>query len=418
MKRLAPLMRSRLPPAAINALRAVGYAAELAGASPYLVGGAVRDLLLGRETADLDVSLLNADANTFDAIASLTGGVITKRSQFNTARLALGGLAIDLAMARAEEYPSPGALPVVRPADSMRQDLARRDFSINAMAVSLSADSWGKLLDPRAGREDLAAGVIRALHSASFRDDPTRIFRAARYAARLDMTLAPDTLRWAVESARFIPYLSPERVRNELELIFHEPDAAGAALGLLDEWRALAAIHPSLRFHRNGWDGFADETGGLSRRQRAGVGYALLCIGASDSDANAIAARLRPNSAFRRAIRDAATLGRIAASSAINDKSNSELAALLDPLRESAIRAAVLAADGDVQRRLSEYLTHHRHLKPHLTGDDLIRMGIPRGPEIGRALARLRAARMDGDAANAEDERAMVEGMIQSMQKT
>ena len=170
---------------------------------------------------------------------------------------------------------------------------------------------------------------------------------------------------------------------------------------------ALAAVHPSLRYERRGWDGFSDETGDLSRRQRAGVGYALLCLGVSDSDANAIAARLRPNAASRRAIRDAATLGRIAASE-ISSRSNSELAALLDPLRESAIRAAALVADGGFRRRLSEYLTHHRHLKPHLTGDDLIRMGIPRGPEIGRALAMLRAARIDGDVANAEDERALV----------
>ena len=418
MNHLALLMKSRLPPAALTTLRAVADAAERAGAAPYLVGGAIRDLLLGRETADLDVSLLNADAKIFDAIASLTGGVIAKRSQFNTARLALGGLAIDLAMARAEEYPSPGALPVVRPADSMRQDLARRDFSINAMAASLSADSWGALLDPHKGGDDLSAGVIRALHPASFRDDPTRIFRAARYAARLGMTLAPDTLRWALDSTRFIHHLSPERVRNEIELIFREPDAAGAALGLLDEWRALAAIHPSLKFHRNGWDGFADETGDLSRRQRAGVGYALLSVGASDSDANAIAARLRPNSAFRRAIRDAASLGRMAASGAINDKSNSELAALLDPLRESAIRAAALVAYDDTRRRLTTYLTHHRHLKPHLTGDDLIGVGIPRGPEIGRALAMLRAARMDGDATTLADECAVVENLMQSTQKT
>ena len=407
-----------LPPAALNALRAVANAAGRAAAEPHLVGGAVRDLLLGRETADLDVSLLNADAKIFDAIASLTGGVITKRSQFNTARLSLGELTIDLAMARAEEYPSPGALPVVRPADSMRQDLARRDFSINAMAVSLSADSWGELLDPHGGREDLSHGVIRALHPASFRDDPTRIFRAARYAARLDMTLEPDTLRWALDSTRFIRRLSPERVRNEIELIFHEPDAAGAAVRMLDDWDALAAVHPSLRYERRGWDGFLGETGELSRRQRAGVGYALLCLGVSDSDANAIAARLRPNSAFRRSIRDAATLARIVASKTVTDKSNNELAALLDPLRESAIRAAALVSDGDARRRLSEYLTHHRNLKPHLNGDDLIRMGVPRGPEIGRALARLRAARMDGHVATAEDERAMTKKMIQSAQKT
>ena len=386
-------------------LRAVGDAAERAGAAPYLVGGAVRDLLLGRETADFDVALVGADMATFDKIASLTGGVVTKRSQFDTARLSLDGVGMDLAMARFEKYPSPGALPVVRPADSMRQDLARRDFSINAMAVSLSAESWGELLDSFEGRADLSAGVIRALHPASFRDDPTRVFRAARYAARLDMAPEPETLGWILDSTSFIARLSPARVRNELELIFHELDSAGAALQLLDEWDALAAIHSSLRCERRGWDGFAGETAGLSRRQRSGVGYALLCLGVSD--ANAIAERLRPNAASRRAMRDAATAGRIAASE-IPGKSNSDLAARLDPLSESAIRAAALSTSGDTRRRLTTYLSQYRHLKPHLTGDDLIRMGIPRGPEIGRALARLRATRMDGLTATAEDERDLI----------
>ena len=403
MPRLRPL--SYLPP---NALRAVGDAAERAGAEPYLVGGAVRDLLLGRAAAaDLDVSLLRADANTFDAIASLTGGKVTKRSQFNTARLALGEMAIDLAMARAEEYPSPGSLPVVRPADSMRQDLARRDFSVNAMAVSLSASSWGKLLDPHEGRADLDAGLIRALHPASFRDDPTRIFRAARYSARLNMAPEPDTLGWILDSTRFIARLSPERVRNELELIFNEPDSANAAMRLLDAWDALSEIHPSLRRDARAWARFPAETSGLVRQERAGVGYALLCCGASDTDANAIVARLRPDRTSRRSIRDAATLGRIVESE-LACRSKSELASLLDPLSESAIRGAALSSANAARRRFEEYLSRHRHLKLHLTGDDLIRMGIQRGPEVGRALARLRAARIDGDAMTAEDERALV----------
>ena len=403
-----------LPPIALVALRAVGDAAERAGAEPYLVGGAVRDLLLGRaDAADLDISLVHADASTFDAIASLTGGKVTKRSQFNTAKLSLNDLTLDLAMARAEEYPSPGSLPVVRPADSMRQDLARRDFSINAMAVSLSAASWGDLLDPHEGRADLDAGLVRALHAGSFRDDPTRIFRAARYAARLDMKLAPDTLDWALDSTRFIARLSPERVRNELESIFDEGESASAAIRLLEEWGALAVIHLSLRYEREGWDRFAQATSGLTRRERAGIGYAVLCYGASDADASAIVARLRPNAASRRAIRDTASLQRVVASETmrIRDLSNSELASLLDPLSESAIRGAALSSSDAARRRFEEYLSRHRHLKPHLTGDDLIRMGIQRGPEVGRALARLRAARIDGDATTAEDERALVRGL-------
>jgi len=289
----------------------------------------------------------------------------------------------------------------------MRQDLARRDFSINAMAVSLSAGSWGKLLDPHEGRADLGAGLIRALHAASFRDDPTRIFRAARYAARLGMRLEPDTLDWALDSTRFISRLSPARVRNELELIFDEPDSASDAMGLLSDWGALSAIHPSLRRNARAWERFGSDTAGLARRERAGVGYAILCYGVSDADASAIVARLRPDGISRRAIRDAANLGRIAESEIIR-RSNSELAALLDPLGGSAIRGAALAAADAARRRFEEYLSRHRHLKPHLTGDDLIRMGVPRGPDVGRMLARLRSARIDGDAATAEDERALV----------
>lgn len=397
-----------LPPHALAALRAVGAAAERDGADPYLVGGAVRDLLLGHGAAsDLDISLVRADASTFDAIASLTGGKVTKRSQFNTARLSLDEMTIDLAMARVEEYPSPGSLPVVRPADSMRQDLARRDFSINAMAISLSAASWGELLDPHEGSPDIGAGLIRTLHPASFQDDPTRIFRAARYAARLGMTLAPDTLDWALGSTRFINRLSPARVRNELELIFDEPDSASRAMGLLWDWGALSAIHRSLRYDARAWKRFPLATSGLTRRDRAGVGYAMLCYGVSDADASAVVARLRPDAASRRTIQDTATVGRIVGSQ-IRDRSNSELAVLLDPLSESAIRSAALSSADAARRRFEEYLSRHRDLKPHLTGDDLIRMGIPRGPDVGRTLARLRAARIDGDATTAEDERALV----------
>ena len=404
---------SSVPADALVALSAVGDAAESAGVEPYLVGGAARDWLLGRETADFDVALVGADMAAFNSIASRAGGIIEKRSQFNTVRLALGGLTFDLAMARLEEYPSPGSLPVVRPADSMRRDLDRRDFSINAIAVSLSTESWGKVLDPRDGRADLSAGVIRALHPESFRDDPTRIFRAARYSARLDMTPDSDTLGWIRGSTQFIARLSPARVRNELELIFEEASSASMALALLYEWGALAAIHPALRYIWRGWNRFPDETDRLSRRKRVDVAYALLCLGVSDSDANAIANRLRPNGASRRAMRDAATVGRIPAFE-FQHRSNSEVAALLDPLCEPAIRGASLVAEEAIWRRISTYLSRYSFLKPHLTGDHLISMGAPRGPEIGRILDNLRAARIDGTIKTIDEERKLAAFIIRT----
>ena len=137
----------------------------------------------------------------------------------------MGGVSLDLVMARRESYAAPGALPTVEPG-SLADDLARRDFSINAMAVSLSAESWGDLTDPFDGAGDLERRIIRVLHPSSFRDDATRLFRAARYAGRLGFGLEPETERLAREGAGFIDTISGDRVRRELERIFEEPRAA------------------------------------------------------------------------------------------------------------------------------------------------------------------------------------------------
>ena len=202
--------------------RLVAGAAEEAGVEPYLVGGAVRDALLGfAPTGDLDITLVGADTATFAQIARTVGGRISKSSQFNTARLEIGDRAVDLTMARAETYPNAGSLPVVRPG-TLAEDLARRDFSVNAMAVSLTSDRWGKLFDPHGGREDLRDGRIRTLEEGSFRDDATRILRAARYAARLSFDLDDNTRQSLDRSVRFLASISPARIRNELERILLE----------------------------------------------------------------------------------------------------------------------------------------------------------------------------------------------------
>ena len=194
MVNVSGLMESGVESDVLRTLGEVARAAEESGVEPYLVGGLARDLILGVSASpDLDIALVGAKSETFDQIARRVSGEITKRSQFNTVALRVGGCHFDLTMARAESYPSPGSLPVVRPG-TLEEDLARRDFSVNAMAVSLFADAWGELHDPQGGLGDLRNGVLRVLHSDSFRDDATRILRAARYASRLSLTLAPDTL--------------------------------------------------------------------------------------------------------------------------------------------------------------------------------------------------------------------------------
>src|SRR5262249_22611747 len=181
-------------PERVDALPGIDVRRDLAGRVPaYLVGGAVRDLLLGVEGNDLDV-VIEGDP---DVLAGLSGFTPERDSLFLTGKLDLGDSAVDVAHARAETYPQPGALPEVRPA-SITEDLDRRDFTANAMALPLAPGS--ELIDPHGGLEDLRAGLLRVLHDRSFVDDPTRALRAARYAARFGFELEPETRRLLEEA--------------------------------------------------------------------------------------------------------------------------------------------------------------------------------------------------------------------------
>ena len=190
MTNIAPRLRAQLDSISLRQLRGIAAVAEIHGARAYLVGGAVRDALLGISVTDIDIAVIGMTSSLPRGVARALNGRVAAHSQFNTFSLTASGRHIDLAMARHESYTHPGALPTVTPG-TMHQDLARRDFAINAMAVSLGEDSFGDLLDPFDGQSDLEDGTVRVLHDDSFRDDATRILRAARYAVRLGLTLEP-----------------------------------------------------------------------------------------------------------------------------------------------------------------------------------------------------------------------------------
>ena len=409
MENVADLMASSLTPETLSAVRAVGAAAEAAGVDPFLVGGSVRDLLLARADAlDIDITLVGADDAAFTRIAELTSGQITTRSQFVTAKLQLDSLEIDLAMSRSEEYPTPGSLPVVRPG-SLREDLSRRDFSVNAMAVSLSSETLGEVTDLHEGLADLSERRLRILHGKSFHDDPTRILRAARYSSRLALTPTQDTLTALHESVRLMDRVSPARVRNELNRVFLERDPQGA-MNYLSDWGVLRAIHPSLEFLSEAWARFSTGAEGLSGAERRSLGYAVLACGISDADANGLVSRLNPGTQVRGSIQEASTLGRTAGT-ILEDCTNSELAGVLDPFSESAALGVALARGGELGGRISRYLRCHRDLRPHVTGDALIEMGVPRGPAVGDVLHRLRTSWLDGEVSSASEERALAESL-------
>ena len=275
------LLRQLTPPvrAAVETIIARG------GSGVYAVGGAVRDLLLGRTVRDLD---LVTERNAIDLVrASLTEARITPHARFLTATVKVDGTRIDVATCRTETYPRPGALPRVRPG-AIGDDLRRRDFTINAMALRL--DGAAALLDPAEGLDDLHVGVVRVLHDGSFRDDATRIFRAFRYAARLGFGIDLATAALIERDKHYVDSLSGERVRREIELLLRE-DMAASVLHDCDAAGVLRAVHPSLAWDESCRDAF--EPPPATAVPRVPFGFALLSRNADATEAAEITARLR-----------------------------------------------------------------------------------------------------------------------------
>ncbi|MFH1484996.1 MAG: CCA tRNA nucleotidyltransferase, partial [Chloroflexota bacterium] len=241
---LGHLMRQRFSEEVSGLLSAAGTEAWGCGERLYLVGGTVRDLLLGRTTLDLDM-VVEGDAMVLaETLAARVGGRLTIHRRFGTAKWKWGDVVIDLATSRSESYARPGALPTVR-SGSIGEDLGRRDFTVNALAAHLSPDRFGELIDPCGGLSDLEQGLIRVLHDGSFIDDATRILRAVRYEQRLDFRLEPKTENLVRKDVRLLDTISGDRLRHELELVFREEEPWRILLRAQD-LGVLKQLHPAL----------------------------------------------------------------------------------------------------------------------------------------------------------------------------
>ena len=411
MPNVADLLSARLSSTHLQVLRRSSEVAAERGVPVYLVGGAVRDILLGIAPPNLDLVAVRPEADFAALLSKELGGEVKSSSEFGTYKLAVAGDAaaageIDLAMARRERYPSPGALPVVQPS-SLEDDLGRRDFTVNAMAVSLNEEAWGELFDPFDGRRDLDAGVLRVLHDRSFVDDATRVLRGVRYAVRLGLHMEPETLRLLKRDQGYLDRISPDRVRHELDRVLEEP-AAPRILQAADEYGALAAIHPALRFGpATGVETAAWEPDGELPRSDVVLAALLYCSDSAGVDR--LAARLNMDSSWMRAARDVAALKSADDRLRAPRLRRSELFALLSDAQPASIRGCFLATeDPQVRERLDLYLTELRHVRPILDGHDLMALGVPEGPVVGRLLDKLLAARLEGLLSTREDEEAMV----------
>lgn len=385
------LERVRALPAAAPLLERLGDAQGV-----FLVGGAVRDLLRGESPPDLDLEV-EGDP---DELISRLGGVVRRHQRFGTATVELEGFIYDVAAARRERYPEPGALPEVHPA-SAHEDLTRRDFTVNAMAVALSGPRGGELISVPGALSDLRAGVLRVLHDRSFEDDPTRLFRLARYASRLRFELEPGTerlARAAVDQAA-LSTVSPARIGSELKLLALEarPVEALQAAGHLSLDRAL---HPAF--------GLADPP--LARRA---LGL-LPADGRADLLALAVAARdvpadelidLLERLAFDASARDriaAAAIGAPAAAMALETAASDS--AVAAALAGAPPELAALAGALGPSARAADWLARLRHVQLEIDGRDLIGAGVPEGPAVGHGLQAALGAKLDGRASGREAE--------------
>lgn len=391
--------------------RLAGEESERLQAELFLVGGTVRDLFLGAAPRDLDLSFVGDRDDVPARITPALDARIASRSQFGTFKLEIGKPeagreVIDVAMARRETYERPGALPTVAPG-SIDDDLARRDFSINAMAVCLTPVAWGELLDPFGGRDDVNSRVVRVLHGESFVDDPTRILRAVRYAARLGFRLDADTEGFVRRDLEHIRTLSGDRVRHELERIFRE-ERAVSVLELAQGLGALHAIYPPLALS----DTIRDRLSEIQGERTVESDLVLLSALTASVPAAELAgliARLNMNARWAGVVRDTGSVQDAFQHLAAPDIRPSQLHALLRKMDPAAIQGCTLITDDPVvAERLGRFWSELRAVETILDGDDLLALGLEEGPLVGELLDDLLAAKLDGQLVTAEDEREFV----------
>lgn len=328
----------------------------------YLVGGAVRDLLLGRERTDVDLVVVGDAA----ALAARLGAETVEHERFATAKVHVDGHEIDIATARRETYPEPGALPEVEPADSIEADLGRRDFTVNAMAVPLRGEP--ELIDPYGGREDLEAGVLRVLHEGSFVDDPTRALRAARYATRYRFAPAPET----AELLRRTDLATVSAERREAELLLRLGlGELLPVLELLDEWELEKAQPGGIELARE-----VEELLSKAPWQGAADRYTALLAAVRTPPEDVLDLPREAPAGPSRAV---------------------ELAASHSPVELALARAR--GAEW-----LDRYLEEWREVGLEIDGADLIAAGVPQGPAVGRGLAAALRRKLDGEVEGREQE--------------
>jgi tRNA nucleotidyltransferase (CCA-adding enzyme) len=380
----------------------------------YIVGGSVRDLVLGRRLKDFDLTVEGDAITLASSLASKYGGGVTAHKKFGTAKwflpenLKTDHDTLDLISARSETYKHPAALPAVK-LGSIADDLRRRDFTINALAVRLDGAHFGELRDDLNGMDDLQKGIIRVLHPRSFIDDPTRMYRAIRYEGRYGFKIAEDTLALIPEARPFVEKLSAQRIRHELDLILEESNAV-SMLKRLDKLDLLSVIHPTLvNFDQSNLAAVQSDDAVLQNRNSRWI---LWLMHLPDQEIEFLNERLRFPADLLKILHSAASLN--ANLTAVIGLKPSKVVELLESYSIKALEVLSIAAqDEEIRNTLNKYLSEWWYVKPKTTGHDLNKHGLPPGPKYTEILRRLRAAWLDGEVKTEEEEKILLNNLLE-----
>jgi tRNA nucleotidyltransferase (CCA-adding enzyme) len=418
-------LQKLLKPELLSLLHLVTSEATSRRVPLYIVGGGVRDLLLGYPVADLDLVVEGDAIQLARALRKKHGGEVSVHARFGTAQWFLpdsldkatpGSSPLDLVSARSEMYRKPAALPTVH-FGSISDDLQRRDFTINALAVRLDGDHFGEMLDEAGGLNDLQHEQLRVLHPNSFIDDPTRLFRLIRYQQRYGFQIAPDTLALIPDAIAGIKLLSAERVRHELDLVLEEENAVGM-LQHMGELGILESVHTALVWNKAAASRFltAKRSSKADDEQlsRIRLNWTLWLIDIPKKWLMSIDKRLHFDVHSREVI--LAASGLWAKRDSLKGKKPSAIMALLEGIPTGAIHSVALASSpGPIRDNLINYLKTWRHVKSKTNGNDLKRRGLPPGPAYQTILRSLRDAWLDGKIKTNEDENLFLEKILKRL---
>ncbi len=412
-------MKDRLSAPLFSLLQKTGEFAEKRDVHVYAVGGFVRDLLLGVPSLDLDLVVEGNGIRFAQAFAQRYKARITIHERFGTAVVTFAdGHTFDFATARTESYDSPAALPTVQ-RSSIREDIRRRDFTINTLAIRLNAPRFGELIDLYGGRRDLQNKTIRVLHGLSFIDDPTRVFRAIRFEQRLDFQLDRNTTVLMTEAVKMglVHRLSPSRLSAELLHVLSERKPV-KTLARLADFNLLQCIQPRLKWS----SGLAQL---LNAVEQAIAWHAALSLGHLASSwvvygmamldllpqpvVQETLARLTfPRRQTQSMLWVAQENARLLRTLDRNVNPSETFRSLCDLPDETLVFLMAKTRSEKAKQNIFDMFTVYRRMRPILTGNDLKAMGLKPGPSYNKILNRLLDARLNGEVETEADERRLV----------